>query len=61
MEKILSDNTVLTKAKFWRTTCKQCQKEMPKSIIMNEGNFCSKECRNAWNAKKRKPKYPKRR
>jgi hypothetical protein len=49
MDKILSDGTVLTKARFWRTTCKQCRKELPKSVIMNEGKFCNKLCRFNWN------------
>ena len=59
MEKILSDGTVLIKARFIRTTCKQCRKEMPKSIIMSGCNFCNKSCRNLWNkvSHKSKPKY----
>jgi len=56
MEKILSDGTVLEKARFWRTTCKACRKELPKSIIMNEGKFCNKLCRRNWTDKKHKPK-----
>ena len=58
MDKILSDGTVLTKAKFWRTTCKSCRKEMPKSIIMSGGNFCNKSCRASFNPRKPKRLYP---
>ena len=56
MNKILADGTILTKARFTRTTCKQCRKEMPKSIIMSGGNFCNKLCRRDWNNKKHIPK-----
>ena len=56
MDKILSDGTVLTKARFIRTTCKSCRKEMPKSIIMSGGNFCNKLCRSLWNKKSHKPR-----
>ena len=45
MDKILSDGTVLKKARFLRTTCKQCCKELPKDVIMREGKFCNKSCR----------------
>lgn len=45
MEKILKDETVLTKAKFIRTTCKNCNKELPKSVIFSGGKFCNKKCR----------------
>lgn len=57
MDKILSDGTVITKAKFWRTTCKQCGKEMPKDIIMNGGKFCNKLCRRNWTSKRHPPKH----
>ncbi len=56
MDKILSDGTILTKARFIRTTCKQCRKEMPKSVIMSGGNFCNKSCKRDWNNKKHTPK-----
>ena len=51
MDKYLSDGTVLTKSRFWRTTCKHCRKELPKEIIVSEGKFCSKLCRQSWNTK----------
>lgn len=56
MDKILKDGTILTKAKFWRTTCKQCRKELEKNIIMQEGKFCNKKCRINWQKKYSKRK-----
>ena len=57
MDKILKDGTVLTKAKFWRTTCKNCGIEMDKSIIMNGGKFCKKGCRIEFIRKPKKRKF----
>ena len=45
---MLSDGTIFKKAKFWRTLCKYCYHELPKNVIMNEGEFCDKECREQY-------------
>ncbi len=60
MDKMLKDGTVLTKARFIRTTCKNCSVEMDKSIILNGGKFCKKKCRIEFirkNKKKKRKQY----
>lgn len=44
MDKLV-DGILYTKAKFLRTTCKNCRKQLSKEFINNHSNFCSRICR----------------
>lgn len=54
MDKILKDGTIITKARFRRTTCKNCGIELEKSIIFAGGKFCGRKCRKAFKPRKKK-------
>ncbi len=57
MNKTINGKTY-TKAKFLRTTCKNCRKDLPTEVIDREGKFCNKPCNRAFQAKQKK-KYRK--
>ena len=42
------------KAKFLRTTCKNCRKDLPHKIIMKEGKFCNKKCNQLFQNKQKR-------
>lgn len=53
MDKIVNGITY-TKARFLRTTCKKCGKELSHSQIMQGSKFCNKQCRMKYKAPKKK-------
>ena len=53
MEKIINGR-VYRKAKFLRTTCKNCRKTLPNEVIDKEGKFCDKMCRRIFQNKQNK-------
>lgn len=61
MDKII-DGKLYKKAKFLRTTCKNCRKVLPIEIINKEGKYCNKGCKKAFIQKnnKKTKKYFKR-
>jgi endogenous inhibitor of DNA gyrase (YacG/DUF329 family) len=47
MDKIVN-GTVYKKARFLRTTCKTCGKQLTKDLINNNYSWCNKKCRAIW-------------
>ncbi len=48
MNKTLSDGTVIEKARFIRTTCKYCGKELSKGSIFGGYSWCDKKHKIAY-------------
>jgi len=45
VKKVLRDGTVYERARFLRTTCKCCGRELSKEQINGNQKFCNKNCR----------------
>jgi len=62
VEKKLTDGTIYKKARFLRTTCKYCGKELTKDLINNNYKWCNKKCKKKFvirtNKKRKGGGYP---
>ena len=45
---------VYKKAKFLRTTCKYCGKELNHGLILQDKKFCNKTCNNKYSQRRKR-------
>ena len=56
MEKVV-EGVVFKNARFLRTTCKNCGKDLSLNQVKQEKKWCNKECNVAFQRKKKKYNY----